>query len=194
MRQGMTRAVATASMLVATLSGCGIGAAQSTDNQSGTTTVSTNQTSTASTGQIGQQAPGFTLTRLHGGTVSLQQLMGGKPILLNAWAAWCGPCQEETPDMISMYQKYRNHVQFVGVNMTSGDNLADAKSFVKLYNVPYPIVLDMKGVFQSSYGVLGFPTTVLVSASGKVIDRHLGLMTTKQLQIFMNEALHSLKA
>ncbi|MCL6455031.1 MAG: TlpA family protein disulfide reductase [Alicyclobacillus sp.] len=140
----------------------------------------------------GHMAPGFSLKALNddGKTISLNDLThNDKPILLNAFASWCEPCQQETPDLVQMASKYAGKIQFVGVNMTQDDSTADADSFVKKFGIKYPVLLDPNGDFMNEYNISGFPTTFLLSSKGKVISVHLGALTEQQLQVMITQAL-----
>ncbi|QSO46405.1 TlpA family protein disulfide reductase [Alicyclobacillus mengziensis] len=133
---------------------------------------------------VGSVAPGFTLQNINGtGTVSLKQLLSkGKPILVNAWASWCPPCNMETPDLVKMSRKYGSKVEFVGVNLTMMDNVKDAKSFVNKYSIPYTVLLDSKGSFENNYTVIAEPTTFLISPQGRILDINIGMMSATQMQ------------
>lgn len=134
---------------------------------------------------VGKLAPNFTLNTLDGhGTMTLKDLKGkGEPILLNAWASWCPPCQQETPDLEEMSKEYAGKMEFVGINMTSdNDTVSNAKGFVQKYHITYPILLDLKGTFSKAYKIIGYPTTFILSPSGKVLSVHLGELTKAQIR------------
>lgn len=127
---------------------------------------------------VGNRVPNFTLKNLSGqGETSLDQLLGKKPLIINAWASWCPPCQAETPDLEQAYKKYSSQVQFIGVNLTSIDSVSGAQAFVKKYGVTYPVLLDTKGQFWQSYTVLAYPTTFVISPQGKLIYMQIGAMS-----------------
>src|SRR4051794_16340982 len=74
-------------------------------------------------------APSFTLTGLDGSTYTV----GGareKPLFVNFWASWCGPCEEEAPDLVNLYNKYKGQFDLYAVNVTQGDKLENVKAFV----------------------------------------------------------------
>jgi len=190
-------------LTLALLSGCGV--PSSTTSGSGTeggtpsnSTASTvNQTVTPSpSAAIGHMAPSFDLVQLSGtGSVSLSQLLSkGQPILLNAWASWCPPCQIETPDLVKMSQKYKGQMQFIGIDMTTQEtNPKDAGAFVKKYGIPYPVLMDAKGAFMNAYALQGFPTSFIVSPQGKILDVEFGMMTTEQMQKVIEQAIAASK-
>ena len=118
-------------------------------------------------------APAFALERLDGeGELSLASLRG-KPVVLNFWASWCGPCKDEAPILQSSYEKWRaDGVAFVGIDVQ--DFRGDAREFLERYGITYPNVYDGKGSTVGRYGVTGFPETYFVDAEGRVRYRIAG--------------------
>lgn len=172
------------------LTGCGTAVSAATNVTSQSTNVSTSQPISKSP-LVGKPAPKFSLKTLdEKSDVSLQQLLGEKKILLiNAWASWCYPCQQETPDLIAMSKKYAGEVQFVGVNMTSDDSVSAAKKFVQKYGITYPVLLDLKGTFSHNYQIIGYPTTFILDPNGTVVNIHMGLLTKDQIKQLVNQAV-----
>ncbi|WDL96831.1 TlpA family protein disulfide reductase [Alicyclobacillus sp. ALC3] len=141
---------------------------------------------------VGKAAPSFSLPTLNGNqTVSLQSLLGKKPLIINAWASWCKPCNIETPDLVKLSKQYGQQVQFVGVNLTSLDSVAQAKAFVINYHIPYPILSDPQGMFDKTYGILSVPTTYVISSKGKVVDVHIGIMSKQLMQSLVKQAIQA---
>lgn len=143
---------------------------------------------------VGHSAPSFTLENLGGeSTTSLRYLEDKntrQPILLNAWASWCPPCQRETPVLESMSKKYVGKMQFIGVDMTSdSDSVAAVKTFVKNYRMTYPVLLDLKGTFSRDYKIIGYPTTFIVDSNGYVVNAHIGELTTSQIAQMYEQAI-----
>lgn len=183
-----------AALLVTLVAGCGapsqsVSASTALANNSGRTATASSQSS--QTVKVGRKAPDFTLTDINGKrSVSLGQLLAkGKPILMNAWASWCPPCNKETPDLVKMAHKYGKQIQFVGLNLTTVDTVAQAKAFVSHYSIPYPVLLDPKGVFRDEYAVIAVPTTFLISPQGKVLAIHVGPMSATQMEQLIQSAL-----
>jgi thiol-disulfide isomerase/thioredoxin len=114
-------------------------------------------------------APAFKLTGMNGKTY----VVGGKrdkPLMLNFWASWCGPCELEAPDLKSVYEKYGNEFDLYGINTTDKDNLDEAKKFVKQYNLPFPILLDTDGKVADQFRFNLIPTSFLIDRNGVVVD------------------------
>jgi cytochrome c biogenesis protein CcmG/thiol:disulfide interchange protein DsbE len=138
---------------------------------------------------IGKAAPDFLLPDLHGNTVALSNVIGRKPVVLNFWASWCGPCQEETPDLIKTYNAYKDRVLFYGINGTSQDSAEAAKKFAGKYGIPYPVLLDKQGTVMERYGILGFPTTFVIDTKGRIVNMHVGLLTEIQFKAMLDKVL-----
>ncbi|OXM84116.1 TlpA family protein disulfide reductase [Paenibacillus rigui] len=113
--------------------------------------------------------PGFTLESLDGHTYQV----GGqreKPLMINFWATWCGPCHEEAPDLKQVYEKYKDKFDVYAVNVTKGDRVADVKGFVKQYQLPFPVLLDKEGKAAEMYRILFVPTSFLIDKQGVLRD------------------------
>jgi cytochrome c biogenesis protein CcmG/thiol:disulfide interchange protein DsbE len=118
------------------------------------------------------EAPAWTLERLDGkGDLSLEPLRG-KPVVLNFWASWCGPCKDEAPLLEEASQRWAGKVAFVGVDVK--DFRGDARDFIERYGVTYPNVYDGKGSTVGRYGVTGYPETYFIDAEGRVRYRIAG--------------------
>ena len=98
----------------------------------------------------------------------------GKPLVLNIWGSWCGPCQKETPFLAQAYDSLKSKVQFLGVD---DEDLSDsALDFAAHVQPPmrYPSVVDEnKSVLIGLQGPVAVPSTVFVDANGKVVHRVL---------------------
>ena len=96
-----------------------------------------------------------------------------KPVVVNKWASWCGPCRFEFPFFESQARRRRGEVVFVGVN--SDDNRADARDFLDEHPVPYRHFDDPKQDIAASFnGVQGFPVTAFYRADGEREFVHFG--------------------
>lgn len=109
----------------------------------------------------------------------------GKPIFINFWASWCPPCQAETPDLVKAYAKYGDKVQFIGVNLTAQDSLADVTAFIKKYDIKYPVAMDIKGSVAQQYQVLAIPTSIFVNRQGIIIERYVGAIPPQILERYL---------
>ncbi|WP_245629722.1 TlpA family protein disulfide reductase [Alicyclobacillus sendaiensis] len=151
-----------------------------------------NATASASVLIPGAEAPDVTLTlEPSGKQVQLASYIGKKPLIINAWASWCPPCQEETPHFVKLYADYKAEVQFLGVNLTSLDSIVDAEAFIRRYHIPYPVLFDTKGDFYRAYSVIAEPMTYVVSPSGKVVSIHVGALSSSALNQVVQQAIAS---
>lgn len=131
--------------------------------------------------EIGFLAPSFSLTGLDGQSHDLSEYRG-KPIILNFWASWCGPCIEEAPNFVKLHTTYRNDLQIVTVNLTSMDNVQSAKDFVKEYGFIFPVLLDQDGTVAQSYKIKPIPTTFFIDSQGLIVDGVYGGLTWTDLE------------
>ena len=129
-------------------------------------------------------APNFTLEDLQGNGVSLEQFRG-KVVLVNFWATWCGPCEIEMPWFIEFQQKYgARGFTMVGLAMDEEGRQVVApwiekKKFdVNGMQMPvnYPILLGNDKVADQFGGLIGLPTSLLISRDGKILKRFIGLV------------------
>jgi thiol-disulfide isomerase/thioredoxin len=93
--------------------------------------------------------------------------MHGTPVVVNVWAAWCGPCQAEAPLLHAASQTYGDQVQFLGVDIL--DSLEGARGFIDEHGLTYPSVFDPSGNIRDSLGVIGQPVTVFYDAQGDIV-------------------------
>jgi len=128
---------------------------------------------------VGQPAPDFTLTLLDGSTLTLSELRG-QVAVVNFWASWCPPCEDELPDLQQTWSAYQGRgVTFVGVVFR--DEESAVRDFVARFSLTYPIGLDVDGRIAERYGITGVPETFVVDASGNVAAIHIGPVTAEQL-------------
>jgi cytochrome c biogenesis protein CcmG/thiol:disulfide interchange protein DsbE len=129
----------------------------------------------ASQQKLGALAPALALKDIAGKDVSLADYKG-KVVLLNFWATWCEPCQEEIPDLKSLQKKYEaKGFSVIGVSMDSlGGSVVS--SFVQKNAMTYPIWIA-GGDSPAGYDVPGLPTSFLVDRKGRLVTSYLGPRT-----------------
>ena len=128
-------------------------------------------------------APDFTVVDGEGNEVKLSDFFG-KPIVLNFWASWCGPCRSEMPDFDEKYAELGEKVQFLMVNMTDGsrETLEIAMDFVAESGFSFPVFYDVNYEAAMTYGVSSLPTTYFISADGTLTAYAMGAIDADTLQ------------
>jgi cytochrome c biogenesis protein CcmG/thiol:disulfide interchange protein DsbE len=120
-------------------------------------------------------APDFTLTALDGATVRLSDLRG-KPVLINFWASWCGPCRAEMPHLQAVFEAHADDgLVVLGVNQL--ESPPAVARFVEEFGLTFPIPLDNEGNVSATYQARALPTSFFVDADGVIRDAFTGPMT-----------------
>jgi cytochrome c biogenesis protein CcmG/thiol:disulfide interchange protein DsbE len=117
-------------------------------------------------------APGFVLESLEGDEeISLADFRG-RPVVLNFWASWCGPCKDEAPMLQSAWERYRDR-GLVILGVDAQDLASDGRRFAERYALTYPLAYDGNGSTLGRYGLTGFPETWFVSRDGRLVGDHV---------------------
>ena len=115
-------------------------------------------------------APAFTLDAVEKGKpdISLSDF-AGKPVVLNFFGSWCAPCLRELPDFQAVYERYEGEVAFLGIAVE--DTRKGAADILEKTGVTYPAAFDVESETLIDYAIRGMPTTVFISADGKLLER-----------------------
>jgi cytochrome c biogenesis protein CcmG/thiol:disulfide interchange protein DsbE len=131
------------------------------------------------------RAPDFQLGMFDGSTFTLSSaLQSGKPVVLNFWASWCGPCADEAPLLQDAARRNSDRFTFIGVNVQDQDG--DAREFMRKYGITYPNGAGNAGPVSVQYGMRGVPETYFIAPDGRVV-RKWNTLTAADLEQFLAE-------
>jgi cytochrome c biogenesis protein CcmG/thiol:disulfide interchange protein DsbE len=131
-------------------------------------------------------APAISLTLLDGTPFDLSAVRG-KPVVVNFWASWCIPCEEEAAVLEQGSRAYKDRAVFVGVNVQDTDPLA--RDFLRRFGVTYPNGRDATGAIAVEYGMSGVPETYFVDRDGRLVRKWQGALDEARLRSFLDELL-----
>ena len=135
------------------------------------------------------QATDFEVTLMNDETFRLSD-QKGKVVLMNIWATWCPPCREETPDLVDLYEKYKDQGYVtLGVSIDEqGESVV--RPFMEEFDVTYPMYIDTDGTIMEKYGpTMGIPTTYIIGRGGNLRYFAVGALTRKELEPRIKELM-----
>ncbi|WP_372631504.1 TlpA family protein disulfide reductase [Cohnella sp.] len=136
-------------------------------------------------------APEFSLNELDGtGSYSV----GGKrdkALIINFWAAWCGPCEVEAPDLKEIYEDHQAQLDLYAINATNYDRVRAAKDFVKEQGFVFPVLTDAEGVAGDLYKITGYPVSFIIDRDGVIRHRIEGIIDRKEWDKLLKDVLVS---
>ena len=157
----------------------------SDSSESNTTTME----ETTATEEI-TPAADFTVYTKEGTAVNLSDFYG-KPIVVNFWATWCGPCKMELPAFEKLYQKYKDEVTFLMVNLTddADDTIEKVSAFVEENQYTFPVYHDVDMNAALTYYITSVPRTLFIDSNGNISYGYMGAMSEETLEMYIKEIL-----
>ncbi|MBM3933308.1 MAG: TlpA family protein disulfide reductase [SAR202 cluster bacterium] len=140
-------------------------------------------------GRAADRAADFSISLYQGDSADGGESLGlselrGKPVIVNFWAVWCGPCREEMPIFEHVYRDYGHlGLTVVGVDMGLPGEASEqqARDFIREIGVTYPVGIPPSEEARAAYGVSGLPVTVCIDRRGKIASRWSGAITDEAL-------------
>lgn len=135
--------------------------------------------------------PDITLTQLNGQPANLTALQG-KPMVINIWATWCGPCRSELPMLVAASHEM-DGVRFVFID--HGEPASTVRDYLKQAGInPQHVLLDSQGKLMQDYKLPGCPATLFVGPAGQVRNLHMGTLSAATLQVNVQRLLAPAKS
>lgn len=141
--------------------------------------------------RVGDKAPDFKLTQINeNNQLDMLQLsdLEGKGVMLNFWATWCKPCEEEMPYMQELYPKYKDKgVEIVAVSLDSTELVVNG--FVDKYDLTFPIPHDQAGEIRDLYKVGPLPSTFFINPDGEIEEYISGALSLESLESYLQDIM-----
>ncbi len=134
--------------------------------------------------EVNSPAPDFQLQSLSGEALRLSDFRG-RPVMINFWATWCGPCQLEMPLIQKYYEKHSPDLVVLAVN--NDEPRASVQEFVDKMKLTFPILLDPGARVEDQYRVRAFPTSLFINREGLIRYQHIGILNEQQLVQYLNQ-------
>lgn len=133
-----------------------------------------------------EPAPDFTVVDRNGNSVKLSD-MRGKPVVLNFWASWCGPCKSEMPDFQKAYEEYGEDINFMMVNLTdASEPIEKASDFIDSSGYSFPVYFDTNSEGAIAYGTTSIPVTYFIDENGYLVAYGRGALSESSLMKGIN--------
>lgn len=128
-------------------------------------------------------APDFTVYNADGEPVKLSDFKGS-PVVLNFWATWCTACKSGLVAYNKIYDKYKDRVNFMMINMTDGarDTVDGAKAFAESMGYKFPVYFDTEYNAAMVWGISSIPVSVFINADGFVTNGYIGALSEAQVE------------
>ncbi len=137
--------------------------------------------------KVNYPAPELTLVDLAGKSVSLKDYLGSV-VLVNLWATWCPPCQEEMPTLETFYQKYKED-GFTLLAIDQEETLEVVMPFVKKFGLSFPVWLDEDYQAQRAFNTMNLPSSYVIDRTGRVRLMWIGGISKRNLEKFVPDLI-----
>ncbi|MBR3955433.1 MAG: redoxin domain-containing protein [Clostridia bacterium] len=135
-------------------------------------------------------APDFTVYDADGTAHKLSDYKG-KPVVVNFWASWCGPCKIELPAFQDKWEEYGDQVEFLMVNLVdnASETLTSAQNFLATTDYTFPVYFDTEQSAAYTYSIYSIPTTIFVDADGNLVNTAKGMLSHEMLDQYIQALL-----
>ena len=129
------------------------------------------------------KAPDFVVYDKDGNKVGLSDYLG-KPVVLNFWASWCGPCASEMPDFEEAYKERGDKIQFLMINLTDGyqETMESATEYIQEQGFTFPVFYDTESNAANTYATYSIPMTFFIDSEGYMVARATGALDSATLK------------
>jgi cytochrome c biogenesis protein CcmG/thiol:disulfide interchange protein DsbE len=125
----------------------------------------------------GDKAPFVNLTTFDGQQITYAELKG-KVIVLNFWASWCNPCEDEAADLEAAWRYYKDSGQVVFIGIDYADTDREAKAYLDRFDITYLNGPDLGGKMSQAYRIRGVPETYIIDQNGRIANTMIGPFTS----------------